>query len=76
MRAPPDVDTMTSGFLSVTALSAARATFSPTTEPIDPPMKKNSIAAIKTGIPPTVPDPTRTASELPTFSSALFNRSR
>ncbi len=43
MRAPPDADTKISGTVRSSERSTRRATFSPTTEPIDPPMKANSI---------------------------------
>jgi iron complex transport system ATP-binding protein len=39
-------------------------TFSPTTDPIEPPRKKNSIAPMMTGIPPIVPEPITMASDL------------
>ena len=76
MRAPPEVDTMISGWLSASERSAARVIFSPTTEPIDPAMKKNSIAPITTGMPSSVPEPTTIASDGPTLSSASRSRSR
>ena len=43
IRAPPDAETTTSGTRSSSAPSAARATFSPTTAPIDPPMNAKSM---------------------------------
>ncbi len=65
-----------SGRRSERARSAARVTFSPTTEPIEPAMKKNSIAPMMTGIPSSVPDPMTIASESPTLASASRSRSR
>ena len=56
MRAPPEVETMIRGLRSASARSAARVIFSPTTEPIEPAMKKNSIAPMTTGMPSSVPD--------------------
>ena len=48
IRAPPDAETITSGTRSASAASAARATFSPTTAPIEPPMNPKSITTIAT----------------------------
>jgi hypothetical protein len=42
-----------------------RAIFSPTTEPIEPAMKKKSITASPVGTPPIVARPVRTASLSP-----------
>ena len=39
IRAPPEVETMTSGSFFSCERRASRAIFSPTTEPMDPPMK-------------------------------------
>ena len=52
MRAPPEHDTTTRGSRSWVARSTARVTFSPTTTPIDPPMKPYSMAAISVLVPP------------------------
>ena len=69
MRAPPEHDTMITGsFLSV-ARSIACVIFSPTTEPIDPPMKLYSIAQITTLIPSSFPSAHKTASPRPTRCS-------
>ena len=76
MRAPPEAETTIERRRSASARSAARVSFSPTTEPIEPPMKTNSIAPIRTGIPSIVPDPMTIASEVPTCSSASRRRSR
>ena len=76
MRAPPEVETRISGLRSESARSAARAIFSPTTEPMEPAMKKNSMAPMITGIPSIDPEPITIASEVPTCSSAARRRSR
>ncbi len=39
MRAPPEAETTTKGTWRRSASSIARVIFSPTTEPIEPPMK-------------------------------------
>ena len=66
MRAPPEAETTISGHLRSTARSAARVIFSPTTEPIEPPMKRYSMAASTTGISSIAPATTITASRSPT----------
>ena len=45
MRAPPEQETTTRGSFSSSARSMQRVTFSPTTTPIEPPMKAYSMAA-------------------------------
>ena len=45
MRAPPDAETETSGTPASARRSQARANFSPTTLPIEPPMKEKSMTA-------------------------------
>ena len=50
MRAPPVAEKHTSGIFSASASSAARVNFSPTTEPIEPPMKVNSNAHAASGM--------------------------
>ena len=52
MRAPPVAETMISARRSAIARSIERATFSPTTEPMLPPMKKKSMTVRLTGLPP------------------------
>jgi len=64
MRAPPDAETMIRGLRSLMDLSMARVSISPTTEPIEPPIKRYSMADIWTGRPPIVPR---------AFTSASFN---
>jgi hypothetical protein len=46
MRAPPEAETITSGWRSSMARSMARVIFSPTTAPMLPPMKRGSMAQI------------------------------
>jgi hypothetical protein len=74
MRAPPEALTTMSGARAFSAAFAARAIFSPTTEPIEPPMKPKSMTAIATGIESISPVPVMTASALP-FASAAAIRS-
>ena len=54
IRAPPDAEMTRSGMRSASANSAARVTFSPTTVPIEPPMKAKSIAHSAMDVPPIV----------------------
>ena len=51
IRAPPDADTMTSGTRRSAERRVSRAIFSPTTDPIEPPMKLKSITATSSGMP-------------------------
>ena len=51
MRAPPLAEKHTKGWLFLIAELAALTNFSPTTEPIEPPIKLKSKAAVTTGIP-------------------------
>src|SRR3981189_3704385 len=74
MRAPPEQEIITSGTLFAMAASIARVTFSPTTAPIDPPMKLNSIEQQMTGRPPNKPSAVTMASAMPSFLRASFNR--
>ena len=69
MRAPEAV-TITTARRSASASSIVRATFSPTTEPIEPAMKKKSITASAVGTVPMVARPVRTASLRPVASRA------
>ena len=68
MRAPPDALTTISGTRAASACSAARATFSPTTAPIEPPMNPKSITQIATSVPAIAPVPHRAASRIPVAS--------
>ena len=51
MRAPPEAETRTSGAFFSCDRRASRAIFSPTTEPIDPPMNAKFITPRLTGRP-------------------------
>ena len=66
---------MTSGIRSSSAASAARATFSPTTAPIEPPMNAKSMTTIATGVPSIRPVPHTAASRSPVASCAAATRS-
>ena len=66
MRAPPEQETMISGSFLSSARSMAMVIFSPTTEPIEPPMKAYSMAQMTTGIPSSFPSAQSTASPVPT----------
>ena len=57
IRAPPELEQVISGIRRPSACSAARLTFSPTTEPMLPPMKAKSRTQSSTGSPPTVAVP-------------------
>ena len=65
MRAPPEHDTMITGALRARAISMPRTIFSPTTTPMEPPMKLYSIAATTVSMPLIRPTPTITASFWP-----------
>ncbi len=75
IRAPPLADTTTRGMRSRRAASAARATFSPTTAPIDPPMNPKSMTQIATGRSLILPVPHTAASRMPVASWAAASRS-
>ena len=62
MRAPPDLEIMRKGVLVLRAWSIALEIFSPTTEPIDPPIKLKSIQAMTISRPSIFPYALRTAS--------------
>jgi hypothetical protein len=55
IRAPPEHEMTMSGQWASSARSTARVTFSPTTLPIEPPMKPYSMTAIMTGMPEIFP---------------------
>ncbi len=55
IRAPPEQETITRGSFPSSARSMPRVTFSPTTTPIEPPMKPYSIAPMIVRRPPIVP---------------------
>ena len=75
IRAPPEALTTISGTRASSACSAARVTFSPTTAPIDPPMKPKSMTQIATGIPPIAAVPQTAASRIPVAACAAASRS-
>ena len=75
MRAPPEAVTETRGTLRSPALSQARTNFSPTTRPIEPPMKPNSITASSHGWSSIAARPISIASPRPVESSASASRS-
>ncbi len=65
IRAPPEALTITAGTRSANAPSKQRATFSPTTLPIEPPMNRKSNRPMATGWPSTRPMPQMAASASP-----------
>ena len=75
IRAPPDADTITSGTRSASAPSAARATFSPTTAPIEPPMNAKSMTTMAIRWPSMRAKPHTAASRRPVASWAAAIRS-
>jgi hypothetical protein len=75
MRAPPVADTVTTARRSIIARSIARATFSPTTEPMLPPMKWKSMMVRLTGLPPIVAMPEIAASVISVSRCASASRS-
>jgi len=74
MRAPPEAEMMISGYFRSMARCPSRAIFSPTTEPIDPPMNAKSMTARHTGIPPSCPVKVRIASPSPAAPVAFLSR--
>ena len=74
MRAPPEHDTMITGALRSSAISMPRTIFSPTTTPIEPPMKLYSIEATTVSMPLMRPTPTITASFWPVDFWVLARR--
>jgi hypothetical protein len=75
MRAPPEAVTVTSGTPRSAALSQARASFSPTTLPIEPPMNEKSMTASSHAWPEIEAGPITIASPRPVESSASTSRS-
>ena len=76
MRAPPEAENTTAGILCSRARSNTRVTFSPTTEPMDPPMNSNTKKPTLAGTPSMRPRPEVNASPGPALCSALLMRSR
>ena len=66
---------MTSGTFFSWERRASRAIFSPTTEPIEPPMNAKFITARLNGIPSIRALPVMTASPCPPFFTAAASRS-
>src|SRR5437867_6767428 len=78
MRAPPLVEIMMTGSSFSVPLSIRRVSFSPTTEPIEPPRKLKSITPSATRCSPILPMPVTTASFRPvafwcSLSLALYD---
>ncbi len=75
MRAPPVAAKLTNGVFCSIAVCTPRTNRSPTTDPIEPPMKSNSKQATTIGTLINAPPITTSASVSPVFSSASFSRS-
>ena len=75
MRAPPDAEMQTNGTRFSYATRTPRTKRSPTTEPIEPPMKSNSKQASTSGTLLMLPCITTSASVSPVSSSAAASRS-
>ena len=75
MRAPPEAVTHTSGTRREAARSQARANFSPTVLPMEPPMKAKSITASSHGLRSIAAAPAMIASPSPVATSASARRS-
>ena len=75
MRAPPELETVSSGVPRSIAESHARENFSPTALAIEPPMKEKSMIASSTGCSSIVAWPMTIASARPVLSSASASRS-
>ena len=76
MRAPPpEPDTKMKGHSASRASSMARQIFSPTTEPMLPRRKRESLTPNSTGWPPTRAVPTTQASARPVFFCTSSRRS-
>ena len=74
MRAPPEAETMMSGWRVARERSTARAMVSPTTAPMLPPMKPYSMAERTTGCGPRWPMALTMASLRPVFLRASARR--
>jgi hypothetical protein len=75
MRAPPLAEKHTSGMRCSRQCSTARTNFSPTTEPIEPPRKRNSKAHGDQSRPASLPRMTISASRSPVCFCACSERS-
>ena len=76
MRAPPDAVNITTGRRSSVARSTSRATFSPTTEPIEPMKNCDSMMPTATRRPAMRPSPVRTPSSRPVFARCVSSLPR
>src|SRR5690606_20138855 len=74
IRAPPDALSTIRGFPCSSERRPSRASFSPTTEPMLPPMNSKSITARWTSRPSSRPAPVMMASPRPRFASAASSR--
>ena len=75
IRAPPEAQTTIAGIRSANAVSKQRASFSPTTLPMLPPMNRKSKIAIATRTRSISPIPHTRASRSPVFTRAASSRS-
>ena len=75
IRAPPDFEMTTKGIFFSKACLAARVIFSPTTEPMEPPIKAKSMQATTKASPIDFPTAMRIASLRLVFLWAAFRRS-
>ena len=75
MRAPPEALSRMTGCFFSAPRSIMRVIFSPTTEPMEPPMKRNTKQPSCTGRPPMLPEPAMKASFTPDFLMLLTRRS-
>ncbi len=75
MRAPPEALITIAGICSASAVSKHRASFSPTTLPMLPPMNRKSKMPIATRWPSIVPMPQTTASRSPVLMRDASRRS-
>ncbi|MND07953.1 hypothetical protein D3C83_302700 [compost metagenome] len=63
-----------SGYLRSSDRVPSRAIFSPTTEPMEPPMKAKSMMPRFTGSPSSIPPQAKSASESPALVYAFLSR--
>ena len=75
IRAPPEALTTMAGIRSASAASKQRASFSPTTLPMLPPMNRKSKRPIATRCPSIVPIPHTAASRSPVLMRDASSRS-
>ena len=68
---PPEPETKIRGSFCAVACSAARVSFSPTTDPIEPAMNAKSVMPSTTGRPRTKPLPVTAASGMPVLALLL-----